>query len=155
MTKEHECMNNNEEQGKEPHNTIQLHSWQLLFPKKYELPWVGLEPTTFHSRCEALYKLSYQGSWEGMSSFKSDYKHNSNQANIFLNVTCAEHSNLEPNLYEMVEVMKPPRTPSSRLGLLFMNNKAKGTQLHSRQLENELHWVGLKPTALILSYQVL
>ena len=31
----------------------------VTFPKKKELPWVGLEPTTLYTLDRALYRLSY------------------------------------------------------------------------------------------------
>ena len=48
-------------------NKFKQHSTHkaVTFPRKNELPQVGLEPTTLYSLDRALYQLSYQGSTAG------------------------------------------------------------------------------------------
>ena len=42
----------------------------VTFPKKNELPRVGLEPTALYTLDSALYQLSYQGRWESTQVLK-------------------------------------------------------------------------------------
>ena len=54
----------------------------------YELPWVGLEPTTLYTLDRALYQLSYQGSSAGWAQISHLIVHLMNR----LTITCTSES---------------------------------------------------------------
>ena len=58
------------------------HPRQSLFPKKNELPRVGLEPTILYTLDRALYQLSYQGSSAGWAQISHLIVHLMNRLTI-------------------------------------------------------------------------
>ena len=68
----------------------------VTFPRKNELPRVGLEPTTLHTLDRALYQLSWLG------------------PNLTSHSTPDEQANHQLSIKEKAGVMKPPKTPNTK-----------------------------------------
>ena len=68
----------------------------VTFPRKNELPRVGLEPTTLYTLDRALYQLSYLG------------------PNLTSHSTPDEQANHQLSIKEKAGVMKPPKTPNTK-----------------------------------------
>ena len=110
----------------------------VTFPRKNELPRVGLEPTTLYTLDRALYQLSYRGSPAGWAQISHLIVHLMNSAlptelprqpswlgpNLTSHSTPDEQANHQLSMKEKAGVMKPPMTPNTKPSIyMFLNER--------------------------------
>ena len=82
MTDEKEERKKQARSNKQTRQSNTAHPRQSLFPRKNELPQVGLEPTTLYTLDRALYQLSYRGSSAGWAQISHLIVHLMNRLTI-------------------------------------------------------------------------
>ena len=90
----------------------------VTFPRKNELPRVGLEPTILYTLDRALYQLSYRGELPRQLSWLGP--------NLTSHSTPDEQANHQLSMKEKAGVMKPPMTPTTKPSIymyMFLNER--------------------------------
>ena len=69
--------------NKQTRQSNTAHPKAVTFPRKNELPQVGLEPTTLYTLDKALYQLSYRGSSAGWAQISHLIVHLMNRLTMY------------------------------------------------------------------------